>query len=47
MTIKTSLRPLVIRSCKCQYQNEQKIENKNVQKINLALLVCIAKIYCF
>jgi len=33
--------------CKCQYQNEQKIENKNVQKINLALLVCVAKICCF
>lgn len=34
-------------NCKCQYQNEQKIENKNVQKINLVLLVCVAKIYCF
>jgi len=31
------------RYCKCQYQNEQKIENKNVQKINLALLVCVVK----
>jgi hypothetical protein len=33
--------------CKCQYQNEQKIENKNVQKINLVLLVCVAKICRF
>lgn len=37
----------VLDRCKCQYQNEQKIENKNVQKINSTLLGFITKVYRF